>query len=259
MEGGRVVAAGEPRAMARRIMAGGDAGADALPAAARLWQGVRAATDEHAAGAADIASAAATAPDAACSAASDSASDVAPDLGICIAATALPLTVRDGRAHLAQLLAGRMPTECTPSPTPQPREATAAAPAAIELDDVWFRYARTEPDVLRGTALSVPAGRVSALVGGNGSGKTTLLKVVCGGERPYRGRVRILGHPLKGWRDASLFPETLALVPQDPLLVFSQETVGADLGAMTPEGHAVAEALGVAHLLGAHPADLSAG
>ncbi len=268
MEGGRIVVAGEPRAVARRILAEGGAMADALPAASRLWQGVQAVAGEHAAGAAraggvaGAARAAAAADPAA--AAPDDASAATPDAGGCVSQAALPLTVREGRMWLAHLLSGcaptgRMPIGCAPSPVPPSREATSATPAAIELDDVWFRYARTEPDVLRGTSLSVPAGRVSALVGGNGSGKTTLIKVVCGGERPYRGRVRILGRPLKGWREASLFPGTLALVPQDPLLVFSRETVGADLSATTPEGLAAAEALRVAHLLGAHPADLSAG
>lgn len=262
MEGGRIVVAGEPRAVARRILAEGGAVADALPAASRLWQGVQAVAGEHAARAGGVAGAAAAADPAA--AAPDDVSAATPAAGGCVSQAALPLTVREGRMWLARLLSGCAPTEptpigCAPSPVPPSREVTSTAPAAIELDDVWFRYARTEPDVLRGTSLSVPAGCVSALVGGNGSGKTTLIKVVCGGERPYRGRVRILGRPLKGWREASLFPGTLALVPQDPLLVFSRETVGADLSATTPEGLAAAEALKVAHLLGAHPADLSAG
>src|SRR5205823_9642 len=48
---------------------------------------------------------------------------------------------------------------------------------------------------LRDCSLSLPAGRVAALVGPNGAGKTTLLHLVVGLLAPTSGTVRTLGSP----------------------------------------------------------------
>src|SRR5579872_2321948 len=46
---------------------------------------------------------------------------------------------------------------------------------------------------LRDCSLSIPAGRVAALVGPNGAGKTTLLQLAVGLLRPTRGSVQVFG------------------------------------------------------------------
>ncbi|KJK45081.1 ABC transporter [Lentzea aerocolonigenes] len=67
------------------------------------------------------------------------------------------------------------------------RETPAAA--AIELRDVWFRYAEDGPWVLRGVNLTIPAGAAVGLVGVNGAGKSTLVKLLCRFYDPQRGTI----------------------------------------------------------------------
>ena len=50
---------------------------------------------------------------------------------------------------------------------------------AIELRDVWFRYAPDHPWVLQGVNLTIPVGGAVAIVGLNGAGKSTLVKLLC--------------------------------------------------------------------------------
>lgn len=61
--------------------------------------------------------------------------------------------------------------------------------AAIELRDVWFRYAEDGPWVLRGVTLTIPAGAAVGLVGVNGAGKSTLVKLLCRFYDPQRGTI----------------------------------------------------------------------
>ncbi|WOF22213.1 metal ABC transporter ATP-binding protein [Microbacterium betulae] len=71
--------------------------------------------------------------------------------------------------------------------------------AAIEVDDVTVRY--RDVVALDRATLSVPAGRVTALIGMNGSGKSTLFKTVLGLIRPDAGEVRVDGAaPLRARR-----------------------------------------------------------
>lgn len=66
----------------------------------------------------------------------------------------------------------------------------------IELRDVSFRYADTEPDVLKGCSLHIEPGEAVAIVGPSGCGKTTLLKLMLGIQAPAAGEIRIGGLPL---------------------------------------------------------------
>jgi ATP-binding cassette subfamily B protein len=58
--------------------------------------------------------------------------------------------------------------------TPVPAESGTT----LRFEDVRFRYADAQADVLRGVTLTVEAGETMALVGGTGSGKTTLTALV---------------------------------------------------------------------------------
>ena len=64
--------------------------------------------------------------------------------------------------------------------------------AALSLSGVSHRY-RPERWALHDCTVSVPAGRVVALVGPNGSGKTTLLNLAAGLLRPTAGTVLVHG------------------------------------------------------------------
>jgi ABC-2 type transport system ATP-binding protein len=65
---------------------------------------------------------------------------------------------------------------------------------ALSFSAVGHRYQR-DRWALRECTVSVPAGRVVALVGPNGAGKTTMLNVAAGLLRPTAGEVNVGGRP----------------------------------------------------------------
>lgn len=182
-------------------------------------------------------------------------------------AFAAPLTVREGRRWLADLASdGTAQRDAIPADAP----LDAVEHSALSLKEVWFRYDRDLPDVLRGASLDVAPGSLLAIMGGNGAGKSTLLRVACGISKPYRGTVRIFGRKLKDWKAGSLFDGCLALLPQDPQNLFVKKTVREDLAEMLassrlPEAerarrieHAI-DMADIESLLDSHPFDLSGG
>ncbi len=161
-----------------------------------------------------------------------------------------PLTVREGRRWLEDTL---------PAPTrtrlPEADSPSFGAPA-LEFQELWFRYEKNSPDILRGVSGQVPAGAIYAVVGGNGVGKSTLLKAVCGICKPYRGKMRLFGKKEKGAISG------VAMLPQDPKSLFVGKTVLAELEEMTKDRAFIAEIARLCEidgLLQSHPYDLSGG
>jgi ATP-binding cassette, subfamily B, bacterial CvaB/MchF/RaxB len=79
-------------------------------------------------------------------------------------------------------------------------------PGALELRNVSFRYAATEPLVLEDVSLEIPAGSCVAIVGPSGSGKSSLIKLLLGIEKPSEGQILLDGVPmesihLQAWRE----------------------------------------------------------
>jgi len=64
----------------------------------------------------------------------------------------------------------------------------------VEVKDLHFGYGARQ--VLRGVNLSVPRGKVVAIMGGSGCGKTTLLRLIGGQLRARGGAVRVFGEPI---------------------------------------------------------------
>jgi phospholipid/cholesterol/gamma-HCH transport system ATP-binding protein len=62
---------------------------------------------------------------------------------------------------------------------------------AVELTDVTFGY--DERPVLAGISMTIPRGRVVAIMGGSGCGKTTILRLIGGQLKPQSGRVIVAG------------------------------------------------------------------
>src|SRR5579872_664888 len=62
---------------------------------------------------------------------------------------------------------------------------------AVSTTRLGNRYGRIW--ALQDCSVSVPRGRVSALVGPNGAGKTTMLKILAGLSAPCTGEVTVLG------------------------------------------------------------------
>jgi phospholipid/cholesterol/gamma-HCH transport system ATP-binding protein len=63
--------------------------------------------------------------------------------------------------------------------------------AAIELRDVSFAYDRRP--VLRRINMTVPRGKIVAIMGGSGCGKTTMLRLIGGQLKPESGKVLVSG------------------------------------------------------------------
>ena len=62
-----------------------------------------------------------------------------------------------------------------------------ACMADLVVNDLALRYGDNE--ILKGVSVTVPPGKVVALLGPSGSGKTTLLRAVAGLETPHRGTI----------------------------------------------------------------------
>ena len=159
-----------------------------------------------------------------------------------------PLDVREGRAFVARRgAAASLPEE----------QPLSAAQTALEFREVFFRYGRDLPDVLRGTSFTVGEGEICCILGGNGSGKSTTLSVAAALNRAYSGEVRVFGKRLKEYRNQALYRSCLTLLPQDVQSVFLCNTVREELA----ECGASADVLpfDFAPLMDKNPYDLSGG
>lgn len=176
---------------------------------------------------------------------------------------ACPLTVREGRDFVTQNFDNRVDTM-------EEEPYTHSDKIMLELKDIWFRYDKKQPDILRGVSLAVYGGEHVCLLGGNGAGKTTLLGIMAGLLKAYRGKVLIDGQKIDTYTDRTLYRHNVALLPQNPQTVFLAKTVREDLAetgkAMeykldeTERRMAeIAGKLGIAPLLSMHPYDLSGG
>ncbi len=174
-----------------------------------------------------------------------------------------PMTVREGRDFLKRNFKSRAKSLSLP-------EYKHDDAVFVEMKNVWFRYGRDLPDILRGVSAKVYRGELFCILGGNGAGKTTALNVIAGLERPYRGRVNIGGKPIKEYKGGELYRRNLAFLPQDPETVFAHDNVRADMLEILetleiPKRERderiekTAGELGVSHLLDRHPYDLSGG
>ena len=128
---------------------------------------------------------------------------------------------------------------------------------ALSLRDVWFRFHRNSPDILRSLNFHLRAGEIFALLGGNGSGKTTFLRVAAGLLPPMSGEVRFFGRPLRDWRHGTLRHQGVALLPQDVQPLFLKASVREELHS---SGLGPGELpFDLSPLLDRHPYDLSGG
>lgn len=162
-----------------------------------------------------------------------------------------PITVREGRDWLTRFAAQRplIPIEAPPPPA-------FSQEAAVCAEDLWFRYEKELPDVVKGLSLTLQKGEFLALMGGNGTGKTTSLHLLAGLSKPYRGTVACRGR--------------VGVLPQNPQSLFVKKTVREDLAeilkgkkltaAQREEKVAYVTALcRLKMLLDRHPYDLSGG
>ncbi len=168
-----------------------------------------------------------------------------------------PLTVKDGRAYIAEGMKGKTPAN---EAFPESPERTDA----VSLRDIYFSYEKDKP-ILDGLCLDIKKGELLCILGGNACGKTTLQKLICGLIKPTHGEMYIDGRRVRGGRQKGV-----VYLPQNPLAVFTGESVDecfADLASATDMPKStlserkgtLLEAFGLTSLADRHPYDLSGG
>lgn len=93
----------------------------------------------------------------------------------------------------------------------------------IIIENLTFSYSPISAKVLKNINLSIPRGKITAIVGASGSGKTTLLKILLGFYKLNNGSINIGEYPLYGiymkvWRkqcgvvmqDGFIFSDTIS-------------------------------------------------
>ena len=160
---------------------------------------------------------------------------------------ACPVSVCDGRSWL-------MSYAKTHELKPIPEEAKNApdTQTVVSARELWFKYDKDLPDVVKGLSLELQKGEFLALLGGNGTGKTTSMKLLAGLKKAYRGELNITG--------------SVGMLPQNPQALFVKASVREDLLEILPKAERRSDRLEqvvslcrLAELLDRHPYDLSGG
>jgi energy-coupling factor transport system ATP-binding protein len=151
------------------------------------------------------------------------------ELGRALAWSPLPLSVRDARRRASSL---SLPPPVVRTPPP--------APPGVSVSRLTVTHGRTV--AVRELTLSVPAGRVTALMGRNGAGKSSLLWALHGSRPRTSGRVSVAGQD-----PASLTParrrELIGLLPQTASDLLYLETVDEECAAGGPLTRSILDSL----------------
>ncbi len=154
-----------------------------------------------------------------------------------------PLTVSDGRNALTAFAASHPVQSVGQRPYVQPE-----GEPCIELREVWFRYEKDSPDILKGVSLTAYPGELLCILGGNGTGKSTTLSILSGTRKPYRGK-RTVG------------AAKISALPQNPQMLLVKSNVREELLSVADVSAAgeMAALCRLEGLLDRHPYDLSGG
>ena len=79
-----------------------------------------------------------------------------------------PITVKEGRLWLDEI----SKIKYIDNALIAEKEITHNKNVAVEMRNIWFRYDKSLPDVLKGLSAKIYQGETYAIVGGNGTGKT---------------------------------------------------------------------------------------
>ena len=180
----------------------------------------------------------------------------------------IPVTVRDGREYITQYTEKNNINNIIN--TDKDKSGNLDKTPAIELSDVWFKYAKDLPDVVKGVSFKAYSGEITAILGGNGTGKTSMLSLIPGINKPYNGKIKIKGEEFDKIPKNKLFDKLLGVLPQNPQALFVGKTVEEDLLEILSDVKAsdkdklekvykMAELCEISGLLKSHPYDLSGG
>lgn len=121
-----------------------------------------------------------------------------------------PLTVRDGSDFLTARNKEKEIIRLV-----QNKRVHRDEEITLRCEELWFRYKKELPDVVKAFSISLHKGEFYAILGGNGAGKTTTLKVISGLRSAYRGNVQVNGN--------------VGMLPQNPQTLLVKRTVREDL------------------------------
>ena len=200
-----------------------------------------------------------------------------------------PITVRDGRKWLEKICRergfrpavkenafGRPNRDKEYSGNPD-KEKKHKTDIILDSKELWFRYDKNLPDVVKGASFKIRRGEFYCLLGGNGTGKSTTMSLICRLRKPYRGKILLEGKDIRKYSDTELFRGFLGVLPQNPQSLFVKKTVEEELYEMiggskekkNAEYHlamekkeaveGIAEITHMTGLLHRHPYDLSGG
>ncbi len=123
-----------------------------------------------------------------------------------------PVTVREGREWLSNYRGEEQIQKIASKETEDNREVL------LSLEELYFRYEKNSPDVIKALSTKIYKGELYAILGGNGSGKTTLLSLISGINTPQRGKITFFDEKAKA-----------GVLPQNPQTLFIGKTVREDL------------------------------
>lgn len=138
-----------------------------------------------------------------------------------------PVSVREGKVWLEKISESH---PLHPELIPTVQNGNGSDDTVIEAKDVYFRYEKNLPDVIKGLNIKINKGELFTIVGGNGTGKTTALSLFSGLHKPYRGKILINGRDIT--KTENLYSGTLGVLPQNPQTLFVKKTVYLDLMEM---------------------------
>lgn len=111
-------------------------------------------------------------------------------------------------------------------------EAGSPTDPSIEVERLSFRYAESEPWVIKDCSFTVRSGECVAIVGTSGCGKTTLVKLLLGLLQPNEGTIRIGGQDLHA-TGARNVRTIMGVVMQDDQLFAG--TIAENIGFFDPD------------------------
>lgn len=109
----------------------------------------------------------------------------------------------------------------------EPEPMPVGLRSAIEINNITFRYPYSDRTALQEFSLSIPTGRIVAIVGENGAGKSTLLKLLCRFYDPQEGAITWDGLDLRSVRQQDLRRQ-ISVLFQQPLPY--HESAAANIG-----------------------------
>ncbi len=184
-------------------------------------------------------------------------------------AAKLPVTVRDARKLLAERLAGGDASVEIPSGNKAGEVGgdKKSKDPVLSCKNMCFGYDKN--DIINDMNLEVKKGEIFCLMGANGCGKSTLLSLIAGINRLKSGRITFNGRDIGKYKGDELYRNGIAMLPQDPKILFSKDTVYDEIrdvaGLLNVEMereeiiHGLMETMRLEKLAGRHPYDLSGG